>query len=59
LNKADENKLIGEHLSWEQFPLEELLEGLAVLALVEIERGIGIRVEPVGLPKSHDQLVEH
>ena len=59
LNKTDENEFIGELLSREQFPLEELLEGLAVLALVEIERGIGIRVEPVGLPKSHDQLVKH
>jgi hypothetical protein len=59
LNQADENELIGELLSWEQFPLEELLEAPAVLALVEIEDGLGIRLESIGLPKSHDQLVEH
>ncbi len=59
LNQADENEFIGELLSWEQFSLEEPLETLAVLALVYIENSIGIRLEPVGLPKSHDQLVEH
>ena len=59
LNQADENEFIGELLSWEQFSLEELLETPAVLALVYIENGIGIWLEPVGLPKSHDQLVEH
>ena len=59
LDHADENEFIAQLLEWQQFSLEEPLETIAILALLEIEDGIGIRLEPVGLPKSHDQLVEH
>jgi hypothetical protein len=59
LNQADENEFIGQLLAWQQLSLEELLETPAVLALVDIEDGIGVRFEPVGLPKSHDQAIKH
>ena len=34
---ADENEFIGELLSRQQFPLEELLETPAILAIIDIE----------------------
>ena len=59
LNHAHENEFIGELLSWQQFSLEELLETPTILALVYFKDGLGICLQPVGLPAFDDQAIEH
>ena len=59
LNHADENEFIGSLISWQQFSLEELLEGPPILALINIEDCFGIWLEPIRLPSFHDKIVEH
>ena len=59
LDHANEKEFIGQLIKRQQLSLEELLETPAFLALVNIKDSIGIRLELVGLLKSHDQLVEH
>ena len=59
LNHADENEFIRGLISWQQFSIEELLEAPPILTLIQIEDGLGICLEPVSLPKSHDQAIKH
>ena len=59
LNHANENEFIGALICWEQLPLEVILEGHTILAVSNIEDRLGVWLQPVGLPKSHDEVIEH
>ena len=58
LLQAYENKFIGALLHREQLVMEELPEAPAILSISDIEDGQRIRLKPVGLPKSNNDLID-